>query len=116
MNERVFDVLIAGLAEARSQGATELAERIQKVIERVEERLDQLIPPEVSLVFRLLESDYPAETKQVLEENRELVNDTFFKILDTFIEEAENNPSYDPKARDELIRFLKNIRVQATLL
>ncbi len=116
MNERVFDVLIAGMAEARSQGATELAERIQKVIERVEERLDQLIPPEVSLVFRLLESDYPAETKQVLEENRELVNDTFFKILDTFIEEAENNPSYDPKARDELIRFLKNIRVQATLL
>jgi hypothetical protein len=116
INERVIEVLMAELATAQSQGATELAERVQKVLDTLQQAVSEVVPPEMALIFELLEEDYPSGTKQRLEANRETLNDTFFALLDAFIEDAEKNSSYDPKTRDELIRFLKNVRVQAQLL
>ncbi len=116
IDTRVYEILMSELASAQSEGATELADRIYRVMAAIQDRLDQIIPPEMHLIFRLVESDYPTETKQILAENRELVNDTFFELLDTLIKESENNPSYKPKARDDVIRSLKNIKGLAKLL
>jgi len=116
INERVIEALMAELATAQTQGVPELAERIQLVLDTLQQAASQAIPPEMALIFELLQADYPNETKALLEKNRELVNDNFMAMLDAFIQEAQQNASYDPKTRDELERFLKNIRVQAALL
>ena len=116
INERVVEVLMAELAQAQAQGATELVERVQQVLDALQEVISQAVPPELALVFSLLEQDYPTGTKAMLEEKRDLLNDTFFSLLDTLIADAEQNSSYDPKTRDDLVRHLKNIRVQAQLL
>ena len=116
INETVIEALVAELAAAQTQGATELAARIQNVLDALQEMISQAIPPEMTLIFELLEADYPAGTKALLEQKRELVSDQFLALLDAFIEDAQKNSSYDPKTRDDLVRFLKNVRVQATLL
>ncbi len=116
IDERVIEMLMAELAVAQQQGAPEMVERIQTVINTLQEVVSQSVPPEMTLIFDLLEADYPNGTKSLLEQKRESVNDAFFALLDAFIQDAQTNPSYDPKTRDDLVRFLKNIRVQATLL
>jgi len=116
INERVIEVLVSQLAVAQAQGATELAERIQRVLNTLQDIVSQSVPPEMALIFELLEADYPNGTKALLEQKRELLNDTFFTLLDAFIKNAQEDASYNPKTRDDLIRFLKNIRVQAKLL
>ncbi len=116
INERVIEVLMADLTIARNEGAKELAERIQQVLDALQQAVSDTIPPEMALIFELLEAEYPHQTKALLENKKELVNDTFMEMLDAFITEVEQGNSYTPKNRDDLLRFLKNIRVQAKLL
>ena len=116
IDERVIEVLLAERALAQQEGASEMAERIQTVIDALQKIISQSIPPEMALIFELLEEDYPNGTKALLEKRQAQINDAFFKLIDAFIEDAQKNASYDPKTRDELVRFLKNVRVQAALL
>ena len=116
IDERVIEILAREQALARSQGADELAQRIQTILDTLQDLINQSIPPEMALIFQLLEQDYPNGTKKLMEENRDTLNDNFMALLDAFIQESETNQSYDPKTRDQLVRFLKNLRVQAQLI
>ncbi len=116
ITEQVIEILATDLAIAQAQGADELAERIRQVLDALRKAAAQAVPPELTLLFQLLEADYPSGTKTLMEQHRELINDNFIALLDAFIQDAQENSTYDPKTRDELIRFLKNLRVQALLL
>ena len=116
IDERVLDVLLQNMQIAQAEGATELAARIQQVLEALREAADDSMPPALSLIFQLVDAEYPQETKELLEENRALIDKDFLALLDTFIQDVENSSSYDPKVKDQLLRHLRNIAVQAKLI
>ncbi len=116
IDERVLDVLLRDLQIARAEGAPELAARIQQVLEKLKEAADESMPPSLALILRLVDAEYPQGTKALLEENRESLDEQFFTLLDSFIQDVEKSSSYDPKTRDEILRHLRNIAVQAKLI
>ena len=116
IDERVLDVLLRDMQIAKAEGADELAARIMTVLDKLKQSASDSMPPVISLIFALAEADYPQETKKLLEENRKLIDETFFKLLDSFIEDVKKSGSYDPKSRDELLRHLNNIATQAKLI
>ena len=116
IDERVLDVLLRDMQIAQAEGATELVGRIQFVLDALREAAGESMPPALNLIFRLVDADYPQETRALLEENRSLVDDTFLALLDAFIGDVEKSDSYDPKTRDELLRHLRNVATQARLL
>ena len=116
IDERVLNVLLADMRIAQEEGAHELAARIQTILEALQQTAVQSMPPTLALIFDLVDAEYPHETKKLLEEKRDLLDDTFFKLLETFMEDIEKSGSYDPKTRDELLRHLRNIATQAKLI
>ena len=116
IDERVLDVLLRDLQIAQTEGAPELAARIQQVLEKLKEAADESMPPSLALILRLVDAEYPQGTKALLEENRESLDEQFFALLDSFIQDVEKSSSYDPKTRDEILRHLRNIAVQAKLI
>ncbi len=116
IDERVLDVLMVDMQVARQEGAQELAARIEKVMEALRATASEAMPPALELIFALVEAEYPQETKELLEENRESLDDTFFSLLDFFLQDIESSDSYDPKAKDQLLHHLRNVATQAKLI
>ncbi len=116
IDERVLDVLLRDLQIAQTEDATELAARIQQVLEKLKEAAGESMPPSLALILRLVDAEYPQETKALLEENRENLDEQFFALLDSFIQDVEKSSSYEPKVKDGLLRHLRNIAVQAKLI
>jgi hypothetical protein len=116
INERVLDVLMGELQVAQREGGVELAERIRVVLDTLRQLASQAIPPALSFIVDLTEAEYPQETKQLLEENREILDEKFFELLDSFITSIQESGGNDPKTQAELLRHLRNIAVQAKLI
>ncbi len=116
IDERVVDVLLRKMQTARAENASELAARIQQVLDALKEAASDSIPPALNLVLRLVDAEYPHETKAMLEENKTLINDEFLNLLDLFVKDVERSASYDPKVKDQLLRHLRNIATQAKLI
>ncbi len=116
IDERVLDVLLHNLHSARQQGASELAERIQQVLDALQKAIDSTMPPHMALVLDLVAADYPKETKQLLTENKDMIDDDFLALLEVFISDVQQSNSYDPKAKEKLSRHLRNVIVQARLV
>ena len=116
IDERVLDVLLRNMKVAQAEGAPELAARIQQVLDALQQAAGDSMPPALNLIFKLVEAEYPQETKALLEENRALVNDEFFTLLDVFIRDVGQSDSYEPKTREQLLHHLRNVSTQAKLL
>ena len=116
IDERVLDVLAAELKSAHDQNLPEIESRIIQILETLQKLAADSTHPAINLIFKLAESGYPQETKALLEENRELVNDDFLTLLDVFIKDVQESDSYEPKAKDELLRHLRNVATQAKLM
>jgi hypothetical protein len=100
---------------AQAEGAPEVAARIQKVLEALQQAAGAAMPPAIDLIFKLVEAEYPHETKALLDANSELVNDEFLTLLDIFIQDVAQSDSYEPAVKDQLLRHLRNISTQAKL-
>jgi len=116
IDERVLDVLMGKLEIAHGEGATELVSRIQKIVTTLQSAVDASMPPALSLIFQLVDADYPQETKALLEKNKVQVNEEFFALLQAFIGDVEKSDSYAPQVRERLLHHLRNIVIQAKLL
>jgi hypothetical protein len=116
IDERVLDVLLRDMQIAQREGATELAARIQQVLDTLRDAAGESMPPSLNLIFKLVDAEYPQETKALLEENRDQIDDTFLTLLDVFIKDIEQSDSYDPQVRDQLVRHLRNVATQAKLI
>jgi hypothetical protein len=115
IDERVLDVLMRDMQVAQAEGAPEVAARIQKVLEALQQAAGAAMPPAIDLIFKLVEAEYPHETKALLDANSELVNDEFLTLLDIFIQDVAQSDSYEPAVKDQLLRHLRNISTQAKL-
>jgi uncharacterized membrane-anchored protein YjiN (DUF445 family) len=116
IDERVLDILLQNLQIARQENATNLMERIQHVIETIGQAVNESMPPTLNLILKLVDADYPQETRALLEENKAQINDEFLAMLQAFIQDVTHSDSYEPRVKEQLQRHLNNVYTQAKLL
>lgn len=116
IDERVLEALSIQMQIARQEGAEAVVQRIQRVLDTLQKSVSESMPPALNLIFRLAEADYPHETKVLLTENKEIVNDEFITLLELFIKDIQESGSYEPKTLEHLLRHLRNVLTQAKLI
>jgi hypothetical protein len=116
IDERVLDVLAYEMRHAREHGAPELAERILHVLNTLQKAAADSMPPAISLIFQLVDAEYPQATKALLEKNKDLITDDFRTLLDVFMKDVKESEDYDSQTKEHLLRHLRNVATQAKLM
>lgn len=110
IDQNFLSVVSANLQEAEKRNATAAVHRLQKVWDAAVTMINQSSPPEVQLVNQLLLAEYPAETRKLLAENRDLVTADFIEALSELAEQMEAEGAPDMAVR------LRQVRSQAQLM
>ncbi len=91
--ERIDDlflsVLSANLQQARADGRSDLVARLQAIGDMVSEVLEERLPPEIRLIQRLMRASYPEGTGELLAQNRDLVNDQLFAVMESILKQLQ---------------------------
>lgn len=114
IDQTVLSLLLANIEEAERRGATAAVKRLNEVWERLTAAMKAAIPPEVQLLYALVEADYPDGTRRILREHKDLVTPQFLQFLEQSIQNLEAEPGDDAERR-HTIRHLKNVLTQARL-
>ncbi len=75
IDQAFFAVLRANIHYAQAEGRVDVVERLKKVHDTTVRILQENAPPEIKLINRLMEADYPQETRRILQENTELLTE-----------------------------------------
>ena len=110
IDDAFMTVLAVNIERAQEQGELELARQLQALLQAILEIMQMYAPPEIQLINRLLEADYPEGTQALLEANRSLVTDELVHFLGHV---AEN---MDEQGRSEVAQRLREVSVQAQAL
>lgn len=110
IDDNFLSVLAANLQRAEQQGATAALERLREVWDAAVAVIQEDAPPEIRLINDLLSAEYPAETRQMLAKNRDLVNDDLIAAM------AELATQLEGQGEKELATRLRQIRSQAQLM
>jgi len=81
LDDIFFNVLATEAERARQEGNAEASDRLQKVWQLTIKLLQAQTPPGLRLLMQVLEKE-PQEIRQVLEDNRQLVNAPFLQMLE----------------------------------
>ena len=105
-----FSVLEANIAQSEQRGQHQAADQLRAVRTAISEVLQESAPPEVRLISRLLQAEYPDQTRQILQENRAAIDQEFIEMLDLLAQDlAERGQG---KTSDQL----RQIKAQAELM
>ncbi len=104
-----MSVLGASIAQ-NEQGHPEVAARLLDVRNLIVEVLEESAPPELRFITRLLDADYPGETRSMLSDNRSLVTPQVLGMMEALAGELESRG--DTQAAEKL----SGILAQAQLL
>ncbi len=110
IDQNFLSVVSANLQEAEKRNATAAMRRLQEVWNAAVNMINQASPPEVQLVNQLLMAEYPAGTRKLLAESRDLVTADFVEALSELAEQMEAEGAPDMAVR------LRQIRSQAQLM
>jgi hypothetical protein len=110
IDQNFLAVVSTNLQEAEKRGASAAVRRLQEVWDAAVAMINQASPPEVRLVNQLLMAEYPAETRKLLGEHRDLVTADFIEALSELAEQMAAEGEADMATR------LRQIRSQAQLM
>jgi hypothetical protein len=109
LDDIFMSVLEANIAQSQ-QERPELAQRFLSIRDMIVEVLQESAPPELRLVSRLMNADYPDETRKMLTNNREMVTPQVLGMMEALVEELES------KGDKEAYEKLRGILAQAKLM
>ncbi len=107
IDELFLHVLAGDIQAAEQAGRQEEAGRLQQIGDALFKIIQESQPQEVQLINRLLEADYPAGSRSLLEENRTQVDGNLLALMDLIIENLRRD------GQDDLARKLAQVREQA---
>ena len=81
IDELALDALALNLRAAQQAGRTDEAQRLQQLGDILMKLIQESQPPEIQFINSLLTSDYPDGTMEILEENREQVNEHMLELM-----------------------------------
>jgi len=102
-----FAVLSANIEQAETEGEKEAARRLKHLENLAFELLQERAPRPIKLINQLLEAQYPRETKKLLQENVEQVDNELLKALELIIENLNR------RGKKRAARHLREVRDQA---
>jgi hypothetical protein len=107
IDDAFFTVLSANIEHAEAGGDKEAARRLKRLANLAFELLQERAPRPIRFINQLMKAQYPRETKKLLEENVEQVDNELLKVLDLVIKNLTQRG--DKKAA----RHLREVRDQA---
>lgn len=107
INELFMGILNERLQAAEQSGQTEQAAKLGRIHKMVVEILQENQPPELRFISQLLAAEYPDETRDLLEENQELVGPALLELMELLGKDLEEGD------REELGQHLAQVREQA---
>jgi hypothetical protein len=105
-----MSVLGAGIAQ-NEQEHPEVAERLLGVRNLIVEVLEESAPPELRFISRLLEADYPDETRKMLADNQAMVTPQVLGMMEALAGELENRG--EAEASEKLTGILAQAQLMA---
>jgi hypothetical protein len=107
IDEVFFAVLSANIEQAETGGDKEAARRLKRLETLAFELLQEQSPRPIRLINQLMAAQYPRETKKLLEENVEQVDNELLKALELVIKNLSE------RGERQAVRHLREIRDQA---
>lgn len=104
-----MSVLAASIAQ-NEQGHPEVAERLLGVRNLIVEVLEESAPPELRFISRLLDADYPDETRRMLTDNQAMVTPQVLGMMEALVGDLET------RGEAEASEKLSGILAQAQLM
>jgi hypothetical protein len=107
LDEAFFAVLSANIEQAEAEGDEVAVSKLQSIADLAFELLDERTPQSFKFINQLMEAQYPRETKKLLEQNVESVDDELLGVMELFIEDLTR------RGEKKTARRLREIRDQA---
>lgn len=106
----VFAVLSMNIEEAARRGQKETAEALQNLGDLIMAVLEEKLPPEIRLINQLLQAAYPAETQNLLAQNKKLITPQFLEALENVVAQMQSS------GQAQLAEHLAQVKEQARVL
>jgi hypothetical protein len=110
VDDLFLGVLTSNLDAARRAQNEERVEQLENVINVVMRLIQESQPPEIRFINDLLTADYPGGTRDLLEENREHLDERMLELMQLVGEDLEH------RGREQAAQRLKEIYQQAQAL
>jgi hypothetical protein len=107
IDDAFLAVLSANIEQAEGMGEKEKARKLKRLADLTFELLQERAPRPIRLINQLLNAQYPRETKRLLEENVEQVDNRFIKTLELIIENLSQ------RGQKRAARHLREVKDQA---
>jgi hypothetical protein len=101
-----FAVLSASIEQAEAAGDTKAARKLQRIADLALELLQESAPRPLRFINQLMQAQYPRETKKLLEENVEQVDNELLRAMDFIIENLSR------RGEKKTARQLREVRDQ----
>jgi hypothetical protein len=113
IDEMFMSVLTRNMQAAEQKGDEALLSRLSMVYEEIIGMMQRSAPPEVQFINELVTAPYPDGTRQLLQENREMVTP---ELLDLVAQMASQMAEDEGEDAADMVKRLRDIRAQAQLM
>ena len=103
LDDALAMVLRSELTAARNRGDNETYEALQRVARVINQVTEENMPPEVTLARRLLTAPSEEQMREMLQNNRQLLQPSFFQFLDTL--ESTTREQGEPETAEQLAKI-----------
>lgn len=101
-----FAVLSANIEDAEAQGEKKAVRKLKRIADAAFELLQEMAPQPIKFINELMRAQYPRETKKMLEENAEQVDDELLMAMNLIIQ------NLDRRGEKRAARHLREVRDQ----
>ncbi len=103
-------VLSSQIKQAEKEGLKEIRESLERVWQAIQRHLQPEVPPELAFIEQLLTLSYPEESRQYLQEHRDLLSPPLIELMEALAQDMERQGIKDVSGH------LRQIRAQALAL
>lgn len=107
IDDLFLNALGTRIQAALKSGQSETAERLQEIGNIIMGLIEEMQPPEIQLINKLLSTEYPVATQSLLEENQPQVNARLVEVMRMIEQDLTQN------GRTEMAKKLSLVRAQA---
>lgn len=86
-----FSVLSTNIRQAEQEGRRDVVLKLRQVGDAIVELLNEMVPPEIRLINRLMDAENDEQVRQLLEEERERLDEGLLELLDQAARELEQD-------------------------
>ena len=113
IDDMFMTVLTRNMQAAEQKGDQQLLSRLAMVYDEIMTMMQAGAPPEVQFINELVMAPYPDGTRQLLQQNRDVVTAELVDLIGQMADEMAENEGDDAA---EMVKRLRDIRSQAQLM